>query len=132
MKADGKSLKTKECIFRYGGEFLTKTILNKLGKVSDVELLSWYWQIRFMIKIIIEATGPERARAVDIWCSCGRIDVHIAEIVIKDINGIVGRRTDGRIVNSIIEATGFQFGKYFCEETWFSIYAQHTWTQAIQ
>ena len=39
-QADWKSLKTKECIFRYGGEFLTKTILNKFGKVSDVELLS--------------------------------------------------------------------------------------------
>ena len=85
-----------------------------------------------MIKIIIKATRPEGARAIDIWCSYGRVNVHIAEIIIKDVDGIVGRRTDGGIVNSIIEATGFQFGKYFGEETWFSIYAQHTWTQAIQ
>lgn len=85
-----------------------------------------------MIKVIIEATGPERARAVDIRSSGGRVDVHIAEIIIKDVDGVVGRRADGWIVNSIIEATGFQFGKYFREKAWFGIYAQHTRTQAIQ
>jgi hypothetical protein len=41
-----------------------------------------------MVEIIIEAIRPERACVVDhaARCSGRRIDVHIAEIIIEDVN----------------------------------------------
>lgn len=44
----------------------------------------------------------------------------------------MGCWTNWTIVNSIVEATGFQFGKNFSKESRLGVYAQHTRAQAIQ
>lgn len=73
-----------------------------------------------MIKIVIEA----RLTKCSGGCRRRRINVNIAEVIVKDVNGIAGDGANWRI--AIVEATGFQFGKNFGEKTRFCIYAQHT------
>lgn len=80
-----------------------------------------------MIEIIIVAIGPKRGGVViDILGRCRRAHVHIAEVIIKNVNRVVRCWTYWTVINSIVEATGFQFGKDFCEKSRLCIYAQHT------
>lgn len=78
-----------------------------------------------MIQIVIETVRPKCCRRRR------RVDVYIAEIIVEDVN-CMRCWTNWTIINSIVEATGFQFGKNFGKESWFGIDAQHTRTQTIQ
>jgi hypothetical protein len=63
----------------------------------------------------------EARRSIGRW----RIDVHIAKVIVHDVDSVVGRGCNGTLINSIVEATGFQFSEDFREETGLGIDAQH-------
>lgn len=73
--------------------------------------------------VVVEAVG-----SIGSWW----VDVHIAKVIVHNVDGIVGRWAQRTLINSVIDPAGFQFGEYFCEEAGLSVDAQHAWAEAVQ
>lgn len=58
--------------------------------------------------------------------------MHIAKVIVHDVDGIVRRRTDWALINSVVETAGFQFGEDFREETRLGVDPQHAGAESIQ
>jgi hypothetical protein len=80
-----------------------------------------------VIEVAVEAVGPKRGGGV---VGGGRVDVYIAEVVVEDVDGVARHRADGRV--AVVEATGFQFGEDFREESGLGVDAQHARAETVQ
>ena len=76
---------------------------------------------------MIEIAVVEAVRSIGSWT-----DIHIAKVIVHNVDGIVRRRTYRTLIESIVEATSFKFSEDFGEETGFGVDAQHAWAEAVQ